>query len=796
MKFTLSWLKSYLETDASLEVITDKLTSIGLELEEVVNPADDLRPFVIAKVIETAPHPDADKLQVLKVDTGSEILQVVCGAHNARTGLLGAFAPSGSVIPSNGMKLKPTKIRGVESNGMMCSERELRLGEDHDGIIDLPSDAPVGMSFADYKGVDDPIIEIAITPNRQDALGVYGIARDLAAAGLGTLKTPDQSPVKGTFPNPINVTITSKKECPVFAGRYIRGVKNGQSPAWLCRRLKSIGLNPISILVDITNYMTFDLARPLHVFDADKVKGNLTIRMGSEGENLEALDDKTYKIGSENCVVADDENVISLGGVMGGRTTGCTDETVNVYLECAWFDPITTALTGRKLGIESDARYRFERGVDPESVLTGIETATKLILELCGGEASDVITAGEVPSVSHCISFRPERVAELGGVTVSLDEAKVILENLGFAVEANGKKLNVTNPSWRCDIVGEADLVEEVLRIHGFENIVSVPLPKSSRPIITGLNAMQKRVRTAKRTAAGRGLREAVTWAFLSEDQAKLFGDVPANLTLDNPISNDLSTMRLSLLPNLITAAGRNADRGVKSSQLFEAGNQFSSDTPEGQHMVIAGIRRGLNGVRHWTGNPEEVSAYDAKADAEEILRAIGVGVDNAQIAAEAPAWYHPGRSGILKLGPKNILAYFGEIHPKVLKSLDVKGPIVGFEIMLSSIPFPKAKSGNNRGPLKASDYQAIERDFAFVVDHDTPAGDLVRAVKSADKNLIEKVTIFDIYEGLGENGSQKSVGINVKLQPKSGTLTDDEIEAFSTKVIASAAKKTGAKLR
>jgi phenylalanyl-tRNA synthetase beta chain len=796
MKFTLSWLKSYLETDASLETITDKLTAVGLELEEVVNPADDLRPFVIAKVVEAGPHPDADKLQVLKVDTGNEIVQVVCGAPNARAGLLGAFAPSGSVIPTNGMKLKPTKIRGVESNGMMCSERELGLGEDHDGIIDLPSDAPIGTAYADYMGVDDPIIEIAITPNRQDALGVYGIARDLAAAGLGTLKSPDLSPVKGTFPNPINVTIESKKACPVFAGRYIKGVKNGKSPEWLQHRLKSLGMNPISILVDITNYMTYDLGRPLHVFDADKVNGDLTIRMGKEGEILEALDDKIYKVGPENCIVADDKNVISLGGVMGGNSTGCADGTVNVYLECAWFDPITTALTGRKLGIESDARYRFERGVDPETVLTGIEAATKLILELCGGEPSEVIVAGEVPSVSHTISFRPERVAELGGVTVTLKEAKVILENLGFIAEQDGKKLNVTNPSWRCDIVGEADLVEEILRIHGFENIVSVPLPESSRPIITGLSAIQKRVRTAKRTAAGRGLREAVTWAFLPEDHAKLFGDVPANLILDNPISNDLSTMRPNLLPNLITAAQRNADRGAHSSQLFEAGNQFSSDAPEGQHMVIAGIRRGLNGTRHWTGNPEEVNAYDAKADAEEILRAIGVGVDNAQVAAETPAWYHPGRSGVLKLGPKNILAYFGEIHPKILKALDVKGPIVAFEIMLGSIPLPKAKSGNNRGPLKASDYQAIERDFAFVVDKDTPAGHLLRAVKSVDKNLIENVNIFDIYEGLGENRSQKSVGLNVRLQPKSGTLTDEEIEAFSTKLIETVVKKTGATLR
>lgn len=796
MKFTLSWLKEHLETDATLVQISEKLTAIGLEVEEIHNPADDLAPFVIAEVVEAGPHPDADKLQVLKVNTGTEILQVVCGAPNARAGLKGAFAPSGATIPTNGMKLKPTKIRGVESNGMMCSERELGLGEDHDGIIDLPADAPVGTKFADYMDMDDPVIEIAITPNHQDALGIYGIARDLAAAKLGTLKDQNITAISGSFACPQKVVLENPEACPVFAGRLIRGIKNGPSPEWLQKKLRALGMNPISALVDITNFLTYDMARPLHVFDADKLQGDIVVRLSKAGEKLNALDDGDYTLDDGVCVITDDSGVIGLGGIMGGTSTSCQADTTNVFLEAAWFDPITIAMAGRALGIDSDARYRFERGVDPETMVPGIELATKLILDMCGGEASDVVVSGEIPDLTKTVSLRPGRVAHLGGVDVPEQEIIEILQRLGFTVTKSGDKLAAVTPSWRCDIDGEADLVEEVLRIHGFEHIRSEPLPASSREIKTGLNAMQKRVRTAKRTAAGRGLREAVTWAFLPSEQAALFAEVKPELVLSNPISSDLDAMRPNLLPNLITAIGRNMDRGAKNLALFESGNQFSSDKPEGQTLILAGVRRGQDGAKHWDHSPQNVDAFTAKADAEAILRAIGAKIDNAQVVAEAPDWYHPGRSGAIRLGPKNILAWFGEIHPAICKALDVKGPLVGFEILLDSIPFPKAKSGNSRGVLAASDFQAVERDFAFVVDKDLAAAELIKAVNGADKKLIQDITLFDVYVGPGIEDNQKSVAVSVKLQPKDKTLTEEEIENFSAKVIANVLKRTGGTLR
>ena len=800
MKFTLSWLKEHLDTDATVDQISEKLTAIGLEVEEIHNPADDLAPFVVAEVVEAGPHPDADKLQVLKVSTGTETLQVVCGAPNARAGLKGAFAPSGATIPSNGMKLRPTKIRGVESNGMMCSEKELGLGDNHDGIIDLPADAPVGTKFSDYMDMNDPVIEIAITPNHQDALGIYGIARDLAAAGMGALKSQDIATITGKFDNPQKVILanpeTGPEVCPVFAGRTIRNIKNGPSPEWLQKKLRALGMKPISALVDITNFLTYDMARPLHVFDADKLQGDIVVRLSKAGETLTALDDGEYTLDDGVCVITDDSGVIGLGGVMGGVSTGCQPDTTNVFLEAAWFDPITIAMAGRKLGIDSDARYRFERGVDPETMLPGIELATKLILDMCGGEPSDVIVSGEIPTISKTVTLRPGRVNHLGGVDVATTEIIEILSLLGFQVTKNDDKLDVVTPSWRCDIDGEADLVEEVLRIHGFEHIRSEPLPVSSREITTGLNAMQKRVRLAKRTAAGRGMREAVTWSFLPSVQAELFADLKPELVLSNPISSDLDAMRPNLLPNLITAAGRNMDRGFKNIALFESGNQFASDTPDGQSLVLAGVRRGQDSAKHWNGSPEDVNAFTAKADAEAILRAIGAKIDNAQVVAEAPAWYHPGRSGAIRLGPKNILAWFGEIHPAIAKALDVKGPLVGFEILLENIPFPKAKSGNNRGPLSASDLQAVERDFAFVVDLDTTAADLIRAVRGADKKLIRDVNLFDVYVGAGIDEDKKSLAISVTLQPVDKTLTDEAIEDFSSKVIANVEKRTGGVLR
>lgn len=796
MKFTLSWLKTYLDTEADLDTISKTLTSIGLEVEGISDPTIDLKPFVVARIEKAEQHPNADKLRVCTVNNGSETVQVVCGAPNARTGLIGAFAPSGSVIPSNGLKLKATVIRGVESNGMMCSERELGLGDDHDGIIDLPADAPVGKSFAEYAGLNDPVIEIAITPNHQDALGVYGIARDLAAAGLGTLKKPDISKVPGKFESPIKVNIESPDACPVFAGRYIRGVKNGPSPDWMQRRLKSLGMKPISALVDITNFMTHDYGRPLHVFDADNITGDLTVRLSKSGEKLLALDDREYEFDDQVCVISDDNAINSIGGVMGGHDSGTYETTTNVFLECAWFDPIRTAMTGRKLGIDSDARYRFERGVDPATVLDGVEMATRLIMEICGGEPSEVYLAGEVPDLSKTITMRPERVRELGGVDIDKEQIADILKRLGFGVIDNGATLDVTTPSWRCDIDREPDLVEEVLRIHGYDKILVEPLPSSSREIVVGLNPVQKRIRLAKRSAAAIGLREAVTWSFMPSAYADLFNGQSKPLILDNPVSTELNAMRPNLLPNLIIAAGRNHDRGLKNIALFEAGNQFASDKPEGQNFVVAGIRRGQKHDRHWQKRPEDVTLYDAKADAIAILTSLSVNTENAQIVAEAPSWYHPGRSGVIRLGPKNIMAYFGEIHPSILKKMDVKGPMVGFEIMIGNIPLPRSQSGNNRGPLKVSDYQAVERDFAFIVDKKMPAENLIKVVGSVNKKLIDNISIFDVYQGAGIDEDKKSIAINVKLQPFDKTMTDEEIETFSKQVIDTVSSKIGGTLR
>ena len=796
MKFTLSWLKTYLDTDVDLFTISETLTAIGLEVEEVIDPTEDLKPFVIAKIEKTEQHPNADKLRVCTVNNGNEIIQVVCGAPNAKAGLIGAFAPSGCTIPTNGLKLKPSNIRGVDSNGMMCSERELGLGDDHDGIIELPSDAPIGASFADYANLNDPTIEIAITPNHQDALGVYGIARDLAAAGIGTLIKPDISKISGNFKSPITINIEDKNACPVFAGRYIRGVKNGPSPEWMQRRLISLGMKPISALVDITNFMTHDYGRPLHVFDADNIAGNLKVRLSKSGEKLLALDEKEYVFDDQVCVISDNKAINSIGGVMGGAGSGTYDETKNVFLECAWFDPIGTAMTGRKLGIESDARYRFERGVDPSTVLDGIEIATRLILDMCGGQPSEVEVSGKVPVISKTIIMRPERVKELGGINISKAEVIDILKRLGFKVTDNDKTLEVTSPSWRCDIDREPDLVEEVLRIYGYNKIVGEPLPASSRDIVAGLSPMQKRIRMAKRRAAVCGLREVITWSFISSSQAMLFADPKPELILDNPVSSDLNSMRPNLLQNLITAAGRNSDRGIKSVALFEAGNQFYSDKIDGQNFVIAGIRRGQKNERHWQKNSEDINVYDAKADAISILNAIGVKADNAQVVAEAPAWYHPGRSGVIRLGPKNIMAYFGEIHPNILKKLDVKGPLVGFEIMLGNIPLPRSKLGNSRGSLKSSDFQSVERDFAFVVSKDLAAEQLVKVISSVDKKLIDSVNVFDVYEGAGIDDGKKSIAVNVRLQPFNKTMTDDEIEEFRQDVISIVIKKTGGTLR
>jgi phenylalanyl-tRNA synthetase beta chain len=798
MKFTLGWLKQHLETEAPLEAIAAKLTALGLEVESVTDRAKELAAFTVGYVVEAKPHPNADRLRVCIVDTGKEKVQVVCGAPNARTGMKGVFAPVGSHIPGTGLDLKKGVIRGVESNGMLCSAREMGLGEDHDGIIDLPADAPVGKPFAEVMGLEDPVIDVAVTADRPDCLGVRGIARDLAAAGLGTLKPVDLSPVKGSFASPIKWRRDLPGElgaaCPFVAGRYFRGLKNGPSPQWLKDRLLAVGLRPISALVDITNYVTFDLGRPLHVFDADKLAGDLTMRMARPGETVLALDGRTYELDGEMAVIADAKAVHGIGGIMGGEESGCTEATTSMFLEVALFDPKRTAATGRRLGIESDARYRFERGLDPVSAEWGAEVAARLVLELCGGEASETVYAGEVPSWRRTVSLRPARIAGLGGLAVPVQRASRILESLGFELAPSGEKIAVTPPSWRADIEGEADLVEEVLRVEGFDKVPAVPLPPTGALPEAAITPAQRRALLAKRVLAARGLMEAVTYSFTSADASGLFGGVPAELRLANPISAELDVMRPSILPNLVMAAARNQAHGLPDLGLFEVGPQYSDASETGQALVAAGVRVGQEGPRHWRDRPRPVDAFAAKADAQGLLAALGAPVENLQATADAPGWYHPGQSAQLRLGP-SALARFGALHPRVLRALDVKGPAVAFEVMLDAVPQPRGK-GTHRPLLRASPFQPVERDFAFLVDAREPAEKILRAAKGADKALIQSVGLFDLYEGERIEAGKKSVAISVLLQPTERTLTDAEIEAVSQKIVAAVAKATGAVLR
>ena len=804
MKFTLSWLKEHLDTDASVEEIEEGLLGVGLEVDEIVNMADSLSGFAVAKVIEARQHPNADRLRVCDVDTKDGVIQVVCGAPNARTGMTGIFAPSGTHIPGTGIDLVKAEIRGVESNGMLCSEREMMISEDHDGIIDLPDDLPIGMPAAEALGLDDPVFDVELTPNRPDALGVRGIARDLAAKGLGTLKPLDADPVPGTFDSPISVDLKfddpNNTPCPMFVGRYIRGVKNGPSPEWLQRRLTAIGLRPISALVDMTNFITYAYGRPLHVFDADKVKGNIHARLSKPGEKMLALDGKEYEFDDTMTMIADDNGPEAIGGIMGGEVSGCTAETVNVFIEGALFDPIRTAITGRKLGLLSDARARFERGVDPEFVATGVELGTRLVLDMCGGEPSNLIVAGAAPDTARSYTLRPDRVLKLGGIDVPLDEQKRILTSLGFNVSETAHGLDCAVPSWRPDIHGEADLVEEVCRIAGLDNVPVAPMDRMhqvARPVLT---LLQRRTSAARRTLAERGLNEAVTWSFIATDHAELFGGGQPELKLDNPMSSEQSDMRPSLLPSLVTAVGRNIARGIQEVALCEVGQVYAGDKPEDESLHVAGVRRGASAGRHWTDGARPVDPFDAKADALAVLQAAGAPVQSLQIVAEAPPWFHPGRSGTLQLGPQNKLAHFGEIHPRVLNRLDVKGPLVGFELVLDKIPEPKRKDGATRPALDAPDLQAVTRDFAFVLDTDVAAEKVVRAARGADKALISGVSVFDLFEGdkaeqaLG--ASKKSLAIEITLQPRDRTLTDEEIETVGQKVVAQVQKATGGTLR
>ena len=804
MKFTLSWLKEHLETDASLDKISTTLTMIGLEVEEITDPAASLAPFKVAHVVSAEKHPDADKLKVCMVDTGEEVVQVICGAPNAHAGMKGVFAPSGAYVPGIDLTLKKAKIRGVESNGMLCSERELEISDEHDGIIDLPKDTPVGTPFSELAGLDDPVIEIAITPNRPDCLGVYGIARDLAAAGLGTLKESAIAPVKGAFKSPLGVELKFDEAhadaCPAFTGRMVRGVRNGASPDWMQRRLKAIGLRPINALADITNYITYDFGRPLHVYDADKVSGNIHARMGKKGEQFEALDGKTYEVDENCCVIADDGGVLGLGGIIGGESSGCSESTVNVFIESALFDPRRIAATGRRLGIDSDARYRFERGVDPNFMGPGAELATKLVMEICGGEPSDLILAGKMPDTDRIIEFDTRQVKRLTGADIDNVEIKVILKRLGFWVAGQGHELRVSPPGWRPDIHESACLVEEVIRIAGMDRMPAEPLARLhavAKPVLT---PAQKRARRARRALAGRGMVEAVTWSFIPRNQARDFGGGGDDLEVVNPISSEMSSMRPSLLPGLVAAARRNADRGFADLALFEVGQAYQGENIKDQFIAASGIRSGtatlIGAGRHWDGQMRDVDAFDVRADAMAALEAAGAPVANVQAAPEAPGWYHPGRSGVLRLGPKTILAHFGELHPKTLKALGATGPMVGFEVFLGNIPPARSKGQKSRSALDISDLQAVRRDFAFIVDEALPAETLIRAAKGADKALISDVTLFDIFAGGSMEAGKKSLAIEVTLQPREKTLTDAEIEAVAGKVIEKVVKATGGTLR
>jgi phenylalanyl-tRNA synthetase beta chain len=805
VKFTLSWLKEHLETDTALEALVERLTMLGLEVDAVTDPAAALGAFVVGAVSACEPHPDADRLKVCRVDIGDGAEhRVVCGAPNARAGMKGVFAAPGTVIPATGKRLKKGRIRGVESHGMLCSAFELGLGDDHTGIIELPETAAPGAAVAAVLGLDDPVIDLDLTPNRSDCLGVAGIARDLAAAGLGRVIPHDVAPLDPAFDTPLAIRLDFPPEkenaCPLFIGRLIRGVRNRESPEWLRRRLEAIGLRPISALVDITNYLTIDRARPLHVFDADRVRGDLVVRLAKGGERLLALDGKEYELDPEVTVIADDSGVLSLGGVIGGEATGCTDETVNVIVEAALFDPVRTTQTGRRLGIESDARHRFERGVDPASTLPGMAAATRLILDLCGGEPGTLVVAGAVPVTNRKIPFRPERVRSLGGVDLTAADSLRILKALGFDAkasdEAGGDEVLVEAPSWRGDVEGEADLVEEVLRVHGYDHIPVVALADGPTASGRTLTPGQQRSRLARRLLAEAGLMEAITWSFISSEQAQLFGGVPPNLRLVNPISANLDAMRPSLLPGLIAALGRNAARGFADAALFEVGPRYRDDTEDGQVLVASGVRGGAARPPHWCKASRMVDLFDAKADALLLLSGLGVTIAGAQVTADAPPWYHPGRSGTLRLGPKTVLAHFGDIHPRILERMDIEGPVVGFEVFLDNLPLTERKAGKARPPLRVSRFPAVERDFAFVVEEKVTAQAVARATRSAARDLVTEAVVFDVYTGAGLAPGTKSLALRVTLQPRERTMTDAEIDAVSARIVESVGKATGGTLR
>ena len=782
MKFTLSWLREHLDTDADAQTVADALTRLGLEVEEVRDSGAALAAFRVARVLTAERHPQADKLQVLSVDAGDGPLQVVCGAPNARAGLVGVFGPPGAYVPGSGITLKVAAIRGVESNGMMCSTRELELGEEHDGIIELPADAPVGTPYPDYAGLSDPVFDVNVLPNRPDCMGVRGIARDLAAIGLGRMKPFRVEAVEGQgAPPPVR---TETPACPAFYARTVSGVRNGQAPDWMRRRLTAVGQKPISALVDITNYVSIDLGRPLHVYDAAKLEGPLVARAARAGEQVLALNGRTYDLPEGATVIADDRAAHDIAGIMGGEESGATEATTDVLVECALFSSDAIARTGQALNLTSDARQRFERGVDPQFLEDGLQHATRLILEICGGRPSDVTRAGEVPDGRTSYAYDPALSARLGGLDVHPDRQRVILESLGFEV---GDDWTVTAPSWRPDIDGPADIVEEVIRVEGIDRVPSVPLPRVPGVAKATASPAQKVERRVRRAAAARGLDEAVTWSFLPRAAADAFGGGAWEVA--NPISEELKVMRPSVLPGLLAAASRNARHGADASRLFEVGRRYLADAERATlALVLAGERRS----RGWKeGRAAGFDAFDAKAEAMALLAAAGAPVENLQVFPDAgPAW-HPGQSATLRLGPKTVLASFGALHPLTLKAFDLDGPVVAAELYLDAIP-AKRGAGTQRSAYAPASLQPVRRDFAFTVPADLTADALVRAVRGADKAAITSARLFDLFERDGV----RSMAVEIVLQPTGErSFTDEELKAVADRVVAAAAKQ-GASLR
>ena len=795
MKFTLSWLKEHLDTDASVEKIAETLIKIGLEVEEVVNPFENMDGFVSARIEEVEDHPDSDHLHVLRVNDGKEILQVVCGAPNVKKGMMGILAHVGAFIPLFNEKIKVGKVRGVESFGMMCAEDEIGVGADHDGIIELPLTAPIGLTLSEiYKA--DPVFDIAITPNRAECLGVRGVARDLAAAGLGTLRPLNISKKQGTFKSPITVKIEDLEACPVYVGRYIKGVNNkAETPKWMKDRLIAIGLRSISPLVDITNYINYDMARPLHVFDADKLSGNICVRMAKEGEGFISLEEKVYNLDNQSLGICDDEGIQCLGGIMGGASKGCSEDTVNVFLESALFNPVCIARTGRKFQIDSDSRYRYERWVDPKSNVLGSDYATQLILDICGGEVSEVEIAGEENYQPVTTFIRPERIKQFIGIDVPATKIVDILSRLGFETKEEGDKILATSPTWRGDIEGEHDLVEEIVRMVGLDNIPAESMPRDYFPKQT-LSPAQRRNVTVKHELASRGFLETVTWSFTDSKFAKDFRKNADPVLLCNPITAELDEMRPSILINLLLGLKNNIAKGYANVSLFECGPEFFGRKPGEQRLVAGGIRCGMTGKKHWLKDERPFDVFDIKADVLAVIAAANGPFDSARISTDAPSYYHPGRSGALRLGA-NVIAYFGELHPLVLKKFGIKQRVVAFEVMLDNIPLPRASQGKAKKKLELSQFQPVDKDMAFIVDRDVKADDVVAAAKNADRRYITDVRVFDVYEGENLSEGKKSIALALTFQPLETTFSDQDIETLMNKVEVEVKKKiSSAQLR